>query len=357
MSTLFPVALSTRDNVSNPELKIAAVMRTDFRSCNAPTPIKEAAKALRESSCPVLAVTRAQVPIGFIAERDVVAALAGEREWAHLTADSVMTREFNTVSIDTTVGEAARWLADSGGYLMAVDSDGLLKGIVTLAELGTRLDNAALKMLIARLVEVREVPGALGLAPPPTLAIRTAEPSAEDKPTKSPSQPHPRDSLPGVRAEPIPLVSPSDLINPLLTVADVMTADPRTCSPVSTALEAVMVFRDANCGLMPVIDEGRPIGAVTDRDVALALAGHETDLARTPVEDLMTKDLTTIAWDAHLDAAIELFGDQRLRRLLVVDSEGRLVGVLSWIDLVPHLSERGLGYVVSKIAAHRPHST
>jgi predicted transcriptional regulator len=331
------------------DLKIADVMRTDFRSCNTASSIAEVARALHQSKCPALVVTRAQVPIGFVAERNLVEALAGEEDLGGLTAKDLMTSEFATIEKETPIGEAAKQIADSGGYLMAVDSDGLLNGIVTLAELGPRLGNAELVRLVAKLVEAREVPGALGLTLPPALVARAADPTAEIKPTKSQSQPHPWDSPIGAHPEPIPLVSPADLINPMLTVGDVMTVDPRTCSPASTALEAVMVFRDAKCGLMPVTDEGRPIGAVTDRDIALALAGHETDLASTPAEELMTKELTTIAVDASLGAAIESLGDHGLRRLLVVDSDGKLVGVLSWIDLVPHLSKRGLGYAISKI--------
>ena len=139
----------------------------------------------------------------------------------------------------------------------------------------------------------------------------------------------------------------------MLTIADVMTADPRTCSTASTALEAVLIFRDADCGFIPVVEEGRPVGALSDRDIALALAEHGTDLASTPVEGLMTKDVVTIAADATLDVAIAQLGDQGLRRLLVVDSGGRLAGVLSWTDLVPHLSERGVGHAVGRIVSHR----
>jgi CBS domain-containing protein len=115
----------------------------------------------------------------------------------------------------------------------------------------------------------------------------------------------------------------------------------------------VLVFRDAGCGLVPVTEGGRPVGVVTDRDIALALAEHETDLAGTPVESLMTKAVVTIAVADSVDAAVETLGGHGVRRLLVVDSEGRLVGVLSWADLAPHLSERGLGRTVSLIIANR----
>ena len=52
--------------------------------------------------------------------------------------------------------------------------------------------------------------------------------------------------------------------------ADVMTPSPRTCSRFSRVIEAVMIFKDEDCGMIPVVEEGKPIGVVTDRDVALS---------------------------------------------------------------------------------------
>ena len=58
----------------------------------------------------------------------------------------------------------------------------------------------------------------------------------------------------------------------LMTAADVMTAAPRTCSTFSTVLEAVMIFRDNDCGAVPILEEGKPVAILTDRDVALAIS-------------------------------------------------------------------------------------
>ncbi len=69
------------------------------------------------------------------------------------------------------------------------------------------------------------------------------------------------------------------------TAADVMTPSPRTCSPFSTVLEAVMIFRDADCGAVPVVDAGQTVGILTDRDVALALSEFP-DLAARPIADV-----------------------------------------------------------------------
>jgi len=155
---------------------------------------------------------------------------------------------------------------------------------------------------------------------------------------------------PGSHPEPVPLITEADLVNPFLKAADAMTAVPRTCSPHSSVLEAVLIFRDADCGVVPVTEAGKPVGVLTDRDVALALPDREAELARTEVADLMSRDVVTIAHDAPLDDVVARLGDAGLRRLLVVDPDGNLAGLLSWTDLVPHVSERALGHVVARVA-------
>lgn len=154
-------------------------------------------------------------------------------------------------------------------------------------------------------------------------------------------------------ADPLSLVSAAELINPLLKVSDVMTPASRTCSSASTVLEAVMVMRDADCGVVPVTDAGRPVGLLTDRDIALALPGREGELAGTPVDRIMSEQLVTVDRDARIDAAMERLGGDGIRRVLVVDGDGMLAGILSWTDLLPHLSERGIGRVVSRIVENR----
>src|SRR6516164_8102089 len=94
-----------------------------------------------------------------------------------------------------------------------------------------------------------------------------------------------------------------------LTAADVMTPNPRTCSPFSTVLEAVLIFRDADCGAVPILDNGEPIGVLTDRDVALALPDHEEDLAGLPVTAITTPGAIAVAPDTPLESVVEKFGE------------------------------------------------
>ncbi len=155
--------------------------------------------------------------------------------------------------------------------------------------------------------------------------------------------------------DPDTLVTPADRYNPLLTAADIMTAAPRTCSPFSTVLEATLIFRDADCGFVPILDEaGKPIGVVTDRDVALALINHGGALASKAVAEIMSRDVATVPRDAGLGVIEEAFAGRRVRRLLVVDDDGRLLGVISWADVAPHVSNRGLGGIVDRIVEQPP---
>lgn len=133
-----------------------------------------------------------------------------------------------------------------------------------------------------------------------------------------------------------------------LRAADVMTDSFRTCGRFSTVTEAVLIFKEVDCGMVPIVEEGRPIGVVTDRDVALALASHE-DLAMQPVCEIMTDDVAAITPDTPLWEVVREFGREGVRRLLVVDAEGLLVGVIAWADIVPHLPEFASGKMVSDV--------
>jgi CBS domain-containing protein len=132
------------------------------------------------------------------------------------------------------------------------------------------------------------------------------------------------------------------------TAADLMTAAPRTCSPFSSVMEAVMIFRDADCGAVPVVDEGVAVGLITDRDVALALADHPDDLTNLAVADLMTRDVVTITADSGVEAIAACFGQHGVRRLLVTDGD-QLVGIIAWSDLAAYLPNQKLGQIVNDI--------
>jgi CBS domain-containing protein len=138
----------------------------------------------------------------------------------------------------------------------------------------------------------------------------------------------------------------------ILTAADVMTPNPRTCSTFSTVLEAVMIFRDADCGAVPVLDDGKPVGVLTDRDVALALTEFGESLIARPVTDVMSKGVVSVAPEDGIETLAEKLSDKAVRRLLVVDARGQLAGIIAWSDLAPYLPDQRLGRMVDEVVEH-----
>lgn len=143
-------------------------------------------------------------------------------------------------------------------------------------------------------------------------------------------------------------VTPVETVPTARFAADVMKTALRTCSRFSRVIEAVLIFRDEDCGLVPVVEEGKPIGVVTDRDVALALATY-ADLVNHPIEDIMTKTLITVAPTTTMGEVVKTFGREAVRRLLVVDGQGLLVGVISWNDVSTEVSEGSVGRLVTDV--------
>jgi CBS domain-containing protein len=137
-----------------------------------------------------------------------------------------------------------------------------------------------------------------------------------------------------------------------LTAADVMTPGPRTCSTFSSVLEAVLIFREADCGAVPVLDDGKPVGLITDRDVALALADHGGNVTSLPVSDLMTQGVIAVAPEDGIDAIAAKFADKGVRRLLVIDASGQLVGIIAWSDIAAYFPKQRVGQVVTDVVQH-----
>lgn len=133
-----------------------------------------------------------------------------------------------------------------------------------------------------------------------------------------------------------------------LTAADVMTSSPRTCSVYSAVLEAVMIFRDADCGAVPILDEGKPVAVLTDRDVALAL-GDMPDLVDHPVSTIMKAEIVAVKPNDSLLDVCKLLREKTVRRVLVIDADLALVGIIGWADIAAVVSERMMGRLVRDV--------
>jgi CBS domain-containing protein len=120
---------------------------------------------------------------------------------------------------------------------------------------------------------------------------------------------------------------------------------------------AVGVMVKQNVGFLVVVDPGerRPVGVLTDRDVALDVLRGKLDPDALRVHELMRTPVVSIEEDAPLRSAIDAIRASGVRRLPVVDAGGELVGLITWDDLARHVAQE-LSGVAGAIEAQPPES-
>jgi len=119
-----------------------------------------------------------------------------------------------------------------------------------------------------------------------------------------------------------------------MKIRDIMTPEPRTCTPETTLAAAAGLMWDTDCGILPVLENGALVGVVTDRDICIALATRNARAAAMKVGEVAGRTVWTCGPDEDPRAALAVMGQHQVRRLPVVDVGGTLVGMISMNDLV-----------------------
>jgi predicted transcriptional regulator len=157
---------------------------------------------------------------------------------------------------------------------------------------------------------------------------------------------HPYEPSPDSYPQPVPIVSPSDLVNPMLKVGDLAGKGVRVCDPKLPLPEAIVMLSQAPSGMLPVMAGRKPVGLLTERQALAAVAKAPRDFIRLTVDAVMSRRFSTIRDDARLEQLFECFGP---RGTLVVDRHGHLFGIIYWKNLADKLSERGLGRILLRL--------
>jgi CBS domain-containing protein len=118
-----------------------------------------------------------------------------------------------------------------------------------------------------------------------------------------------------------------------MQVSQLMTTPVLSVESSATLVEAAGMMRDADTGALPVLEGGRPIGMLTDRDIVVRAIAAEKDPIQTTVREVITPRVTTIYDDQEVEEAAKLMADDQVRRLLVISRDQRPLGVLSLGDL------------------------
>jgi CBS domain-containing protein len=138
------------------------------------------------------------------------------------------------------------------------------------------------------------------------------------------------------------------------SVRDVMTPGVQTVSASQSLAEAAEVMKGEDVGSVPVVEEGRLAGIVTDRDIVTWAVAERRDPQTVKVDEVASRELVTVEPDQDLDEALALMARHQVRRLPVVE-EGQLVGMLAQADVALEAKEKQVGETVEEIS--KPTST
>jgi CBS domain-containing protein len=134
------------------------------------------------------------------------------------------------------------------------------------------------------------------------------------------------------------------------SIRKAMTSNPCSIDARKSVAYAAKMMRDEDVGLAPIVEGDRLVGVLTDRDIAVRVVAEELDPERVKVSEVASRDVVTLDPDEDLDEALRLMARHQVRRLPVVEEDGRLVGVVAQADVAQEADERRTGEVVEKIS-------
>lgn len=119
-----------------------------------------------------------------------------------------------------------------------------------------------------------------------------------------------------------------------MQVFEAMTPNVVSVLPDTTLVDAALAMKNLDVGPLPVVEEGSLVGVITDRDITVRATAEGWDPRTARVREAMSREVVTCREGDDVRNAARLMQDTQLRRLLVVDGEGNLTGIVSLGDLV-----------------------
>lgn len=120
-----------------------------------------------------------------------------------------------------------------------------------------------------------------------------------------------------------------------MLVQEVMTPSPICCRPEDNVEQVAKLMAEYDCGAIPVCVDGNVIGMITDRDVTCRVVAAGKTPTRLAASEIMSRTIYTVAATAEIEMAIDRMKTHQVRRLPVVNSDDKVVGIISPSDLAP----------------------
>jgi CBS domain-containing protein len=137
----------------------------------------------------------------------------------------------------------------------------------------------------------------------------------------------------------------------MTSVSAVMTPNPAACRINTPVRDVARMMLDNDCGQIPVLDDqNRPMGVVTDRDIAIRMVAKSGNVSAT-AGDVMTTPIKTVRADSDLKDCICLMEEAKVRRVPVVDDSGKLAGIVALADIALAGKSKATAEVVKEVSA------
>ena len=134
------------------------------------------------------------------------------------------------------------------------------------------------------------------------------------------------------------------------SIRDVMTSNPCTIDADKPVAYAAKMMRDEDVGLAPIVEGDKLVGMLTDRDITIRVVAEGRDPGQVTVKDIASKQVVTIDPQQDLDEALRIMAKHQVRRLAVVEEDGKLVGVVAQADVAREGDDAQTGELVEEIS-------
>jgi len=134
------------------------------------------------------------------------------------------------------------------------------------------------------------------------------------------------------------------------SVRDAMTSSPCTIDAEKPVAYAAKMMKQENVGIAPIVEGDRLIGTLTDRDIAVRVVAEGKSPETTRVREVASAAPVTVDPEQDLDEALRLMATHQVRRLPVVEEDGRVVGVLAQADVAEEAKAKKTGELVEEIS-------
>jgi CBS domain-containing protein len=132
-------------------------------------------------------------------------------------------------------------------------------------------------------------------------------------------------------------------------VRDAMNEDPRSIGTSEPVVDAARLMREQDVGSLPVTDNEKLVGMITDRDITTRVVAEAANPKMISVGDVYSRDLISVEPDQDLDEALRLMARHQVRRLPVIEN-GSLVGIVAQADIALSENEKKTGELVEAIS-------